>query len=83
MRVNERNAIVGKHLFLSASPASYTPSFVKTTTAMTEVAHINGNHLNGHADYEMGNPSQTGGLRFSSGIILPPPEIKGERLIGL
>jgi len=50
---------------------------------MTEVAHINGNHLNGHADYEMGNPSQMGGLRFSSGIILPPPEIKGERLIGL
>jgi len=42
---------------------------------MTEVATLsNGLHMNGHADYEMGNAN----LRFSSGLILPPPEIKGE-----
>ncbi|KIM48855.1 hypothetical protein M413DRAFT_15132 [Hebeloma cylindrosporum] len=40
---------------------------------MTEVATLpNGLHINNHADYEMGN----GNLRFSSGLILPPPEIK-------
>lgn len=41
---------------------------------MTEVATLNGNLENGHNDVEMGN---AGSLRFSSGLILPPPEIKG------
>ncbi|KAF9036737.1 Pre-mRNA splicing factor PRP21 like protein-domain-containing protein [Panaeolus papilionaceus] len=40
---------------------------------MTEVATLNGNLENGHNDVEMGN---AGSLRFSSGLILPPPEIK-------
>lgn len=47
---------------------------------MTEVlqpngaAHLNGN---GNADYEMGIPAPNVGPRFTSGLILPPPEIKG------
>ncbi|CAA7267643.1 unnamed protein product [Cyclocybe aegerita] len=42
---------------------------------MTEVAQVNGGHLNGFVDHEMGNAIQSA-LRFSSGLILPPPEIK-------
>jgi len=48
-------------------------------TTMTEVATLtNGDHMNDHPDYEMGNGTATANLRFSSGLILPPPEIKGE-----
>ncbi|KAF8201506.1 Pre-mRNA splicing factor PRP21 like protein-domain-containing protein [Pholiota molesta] len=44
---------------------------------MTEVALTNGHHLNGnHADYEMGNETAGANVRFTSGLILPPPEIK-------
>ncbi|KAF9483802.1 hypothetical protein BDN70DRAFT_873425 [Pholiota conissans] len=45
---------------------------------MTEVVTLaNGHHLNGnHADYEMGNDTTGATVRFTSGLILPPPEIK-------
>ncbi|KAF8969799.1 Pre-mRNA splicing factor PRP21 like protein-domain-containing protein [Flammula alnicola] len=45
-------------------------------TFETEVALPNGNHINGHEDYEMGIAAGGANLRFSSGLILPPPEIK-------
>jgi hypothetical protein len=43
--------------------------------ATTEVAVLNGTHTNGHEDYEMENT--TAAARFTSGLILPPPELKG------
>lgn len=49
---------------------------------MTEVALTNGHHLNGnHADYEMDNETPGANVRFTSGLILPPPEIKGKSCI--
>lgn len=47
---------------------------------MTAVLHPNETHMNGDAngDYEMGNATTySSSLRFSGGLILPPPEIKG------
>jgi len=43
---------------------------------MTEVAQPFGAHLNGNVDVIMENLTGSN-LRFSSGLILPPPEIKG------
>ena len=46
---------------------------------MAEAAIPNGHYMNGSAntDYEMAD-AQAGAVRFTSGLILPPPEIKCE-----
>ena len=45
---------------------------------MADVAIPNGHYMNGNAnaDYEMADATQVGVARFTSGLILPPPEIK-------
>lgn len=50
---------------------------------MADVAIPNGHYMNGSAntDYEMADATQVGAVRFSSGLILPPPEIKCEFFI--
>ncbi len=58
-----------KNVFLSYF--EHTPE-----NKMTEVSQPIGAHLNGSIDVIMGN-STGSNLRFSSGLILPPPEIKG------
>ena len=47
---------------------------------MADVAIPNGHYMNGSAntDYEMADATQVGAARFTSGLILPPPEIKCE-----
>ncbi|KAG5354162.1 hypothetical protein C0989_003675 [Termitomyces sp. Mn162] len=47
-------------------------------TAVVEVVPpvVNGVHLNGESDIQMELAGSNGSLRFSSGLILPPPEIK-------
>jgi len=65
---------------ISASRGNYSQhaetyfSFTFEHTKMTEVAQPFG--LNGNVDIIMEN-STGSNLRFSSGLILPPPEIKG------
>lgn len=44
---------------------------------MTEVLQASGSHLDESADITMGNSTPGPSLRFSSGLILPPPDIKG------
>ncbi|TFK42905.1 Pre-mRNA splicing factor PRP21 like protein-domain-containing protein [Crucibulum laeve] len=44
--------------------------------AESMVLTANGHHLNGNTDYNMHIDPVAGALRFSSGLILPPPEIK-------
>lgn len=44
---------------------------------MTEGHQPNGSHLNESADIVMGSSTPVASLRFSSGLILPPPDIKG------
>jgi hypothetical protein len=48
------------------------------TLLLVELMEImqNGLHLNGSPDVDMDFSSGGGSLRFSSGLILPPPEIK-------
>lgn len=50
---------------------------------MADVAIPNGHYMNGNAntDYEMADATQVGAVRFTSGLILPPPEIKCEFFI--
>jgi hypothetical protein len=50
---------------------------------MADVAIPNGHYVNGsaNADYEMADATQVGVVRFTSGLILPPPEIKCEFFI--
>ena len=45
---------------------------------MADVAAPNGHYMNGNADYEMSDAAPAGTMRFTSGLILPPPEIKCE-----
>lgn len=48
-----------------------------------DMAIPNGHYMNGsaNADYEMADATQVGAVRFTSGLILPPPEIKCEFFI--
>jgi len=48
---------------------------------MADVAIPNGHYMNGSADYEMADENPAGAVRFTSGLILPPPEIKCEPFI--
>ena len=50
---------------------------------MADVAIPDGHYMNGsaNADYEMADATQVGAVRFTSGLILPPPEIKCEFFI--
>lgn len=49
---------------------------------MAEVlAAPNGLHSNGSEDHDMESAIKTNSLRFSTGLILPPPEIKCEQLL--
>lgn len=51
-----------------------------TNLDMAVVASPNGHYMNGNAntEYEMADATQVGAVRFTSGLILPPPEIKCE-----
>jgi hypothetical protein len=57
----------------------FTPNLLD----MADVAIPNGHYMNGNADYEMADATQVGAVRFTSGLILPPPEIKCELFIYL
>ena len=43
---------------------------------MADLAIPNGHYMNGNADYEMADANAVGTVRFTTGLILPPPEIK-------
>ena len=43
---------------------------------MADIAIPNGHYMNGNADYEMADANPVGAVRFTTGLILPPPEIK-------
>lgn len=45
---------------------------------MMEVAVVPNGHPNGNVDIDMEFLPKDGALRFASGLILPPPEIKCE-----
>ena len=47
---------------------------------MADIAIPNGHYMNGNADYDMADASLVA-VRFTSGLILPPPEIKCELVI--
>ena len=52
--------------------------FLPNLLDMADVAIPNGHYMNGNADYEMADATPMGAVRFTSGLILPPPEIKCE-----
>lgn len=56
--------------------AVVTLNFRLATMSTLVESTPNGLHTNGSADIEMEFVSGGGSLRFSSGLILPPPEIK-------
>ena len=57
---------------LSSASESVQPP---TTTTMAQVAAMPNGLTNGQ-NHEMGDATQGSSLRFSTGLILPPPEIK-------
>ena len=54
------------------------PLFSRNLLDMADVAITNGHYMNGNTDYEMADVNPVGAVRFTSGLILPPPEIKCE-----
>ena len=62
---------------------AFANAFLHKHPDMADVAIPNGHYMNGsaNADYEMTDATQVGAVRFTSGLILPPPEIKCEFFI--
>jgi hypothetical protein len=55
---------------------NFKSTLLKISTRIMAAITTNGHELNG--DVDMNPPTKENALRFSSGLILPPPEIKCE-----